>query len=84
METSRGDAAAATRTFRGDESRRRRGRDADVPRREVAPWTFRGEQVARLRYGLARGAASCLTDENARFDETVAHEIWEDTVVTKM
>ena len=28
--TSRGDAAAATYRFRGDESRRRRGRDADV------------------------------------------------------
>ena len=31
---NRGDAAAATRRFRGDESRRRRGRDADSPRRQ--------------------------------------------------
>ena len=31
-----GAAAAATRTFRGDESRRGRGRDADTPRRRVA------------------------------------------------
>ena len=31
METSRGAAAAATRIFRGDESRRRRGRDVDIP-----------------------------------------------------
>ena len=29
--TSRGDAAAATRIFRRDDSRRRRGRDADLP-----------------------------------------------------
>ena len=35
METGRGDAAAATWIFRGDGSRRRRGRDADIPwRRE--------------------------------------------------
>ena len=29
--TGRGDVAAATRIFRGDGSRRRRGRDADIP-----------------------------------------------------
>ena len=29
--TSRSDAAAATWIFRGDESRRRRGRDVDIP-----------------------------------------------------
>ena len=35
VETSRSDAAAATRTFRGDESRRRRGGDVKIPRRRV-------------------------------------------------
>ena len=35
-QTSRGDAAAATCIFRGDESRRRRGRDVCIPRRRVA------------------------------------------------
>ena len=32
VETSRGGAAAATRLFRGDESQRHRGGDADIPR----------------------------------------------------
>ena len=31
--TNRGDAAAATWIFRKDESRRRRGRDLDIPQR---------------------------------------------------
>ena len=35
-DTGRGDAAAATRTFRGNGSRRRRGRDVDVPQRLLA------------------------------------------------
>ena len=35
-ETSRGDAAAATWLIRGDASRRRRGCDADIPRRRTA------------------------------------------------
>ena len=43
METSRGDAAAATWLFRGDESRRRRGRDVDIPRSKESTG-------ARLRY----------------------------------
>ena len=34
--TGRGDAAASTWIFRGDESRRRRGRDVDILRRRVA------------------------------------------------
>ena len=34
--TYRGDAAAATRAFRGDESRRRLGRDVDIPWRLAA------------------------------------------------
>ena len=34
--TTRGDAAAATRMFRGFESRRRRGRHADIPWIRVA------------------------------------------------
>ena len=36
MEANRGDAVAATRIVRGGASRRRRGRDADSPRRRVA------------------------------------------------
>ena len=36
LEPSRGGAAAATWIFRGAESRRRRGRDVDIPRRRVA------------------------------------------------
>ena len=52
---NRGDAAAATWIFPGDESRRRRGRDVDIPRRRVAatPWPIRGwsaETGVRLRY----------------------------------
>ena len=35
METSRGDATAATWIVRGDESRRRRGRDVDSPWRRM-------------------------------------------------
>ena len=58
--TSRGDAAAETRIFRGDESRRRCGYDVDIPRRRVAatprprdvdiPWeTSRGDAAAQRR-----------------------------------
>ena len=36
VEAGRGDTAAATRTFRGDWSRRRRGCDPGIPRRRVA------------------------------------------------
>ena len=66
--TSRGDAAAgdaeilrrrvfaATRTFRGDESRRRRGRDVDIPRRCVAPRPRRGHSEE-----TSRGAAAAAT-----------------------
>jgi len=36
VKTSRGGAAAAAWIFRGDETRRRRGRDAKSPRRRVA------------------------------------------------
>ena len=44
METIHVAAAAATSIFRGDESRRRRGRDADSPWRRVAAalWPRRG------------------------------------------
>ena len=42
-------AAAATRTFRGDESRRRRGRHADIPRRRIATWKFGRGERRRLR-----------------------------------
>ena len=56
METGRGDAAAATRTFRGDGSRRRRCRDVDISRRRVAatPQLRRRENLvetgAHVRY----------------------------------
>ena len=43
-QTNRGDAAAATWIFRGELSRRRRGRDVDIPRRAVA--------APRLRRGI--------------------------------
>ena len=47
--TNRGDAAAATRTFPEDESRR--GRDVDGPwRRVAATWTSRGGERLRRRY----------------------------------
>ena len=39
---NRGDAAAATWIFRGDESRRRRGRDVDRPRGAAGPLEARG------------------------------------------
>ena len=54
-ETSRDDAAAATRIIRGDESRRRRGRDADSPdesRRRV----YSAETGARARYPSSSSA----------------------------
>ena len=38
-------AAAATRLFRGDESRRRRGCDVDIPWRRVTPRLGRGSSV---------------------------------------
>ena len=49
--TNRGDAAAATRTFPEDESRR--GRDADVPRRRVAPRPRRGSSAETSRAAAA-------------------------------
>ena len=59
-QTGYGDPAAATRIFRGDASRRRRGRDADIPWRRVAATPgaatriFRGDE-SRRRRGLRRG-----------------------------
>ena len=54
---NRGDAAAGTRIFSGDESRRRRGRDADVPwpRVAAAPRLGRGYSVATSRGDAAAG-----------------------------
>ena len=51
--TSRGAAAAATWKVRGDESRRRRGRDVDIPwRRDAAPpRPRRGQSVETRRRG---------------------------------
>ena len=58
METGRGDAAAATWIFLGDGSRRRRGRDVDIPRRTGA----------RLRYPsnetCVAAAIEAGTDQN--------------------
>ena len=50
METSRGGAAAATWIFRGDESRRRRGHDVEIPWRRVAaaPTRTVGPTTTRL------------------------------------
>ena len=58
METNRGDAAATTRTFRGDESRRRRGYDADIPQRRVSRRRFEYslETGERLRYARVEDA----------------------------
>ena len=52
--SSRGAAAAGTRIFRGDESRRRRGRNADIPRRRVAA-PRRGYSAETSRGGAAAG-----------------------------
>ena len=55
MEASRGGAVVATRIVHGDESRRRRGRDADSPWRRVAAaprprtWIVRGDGSERPR-----------------------------------
>ena len=52
MATSRGNAAAATRIFRGGGSRRRRGRDVDIPwRRFAATRRRRGRDADRRRRG---------------------------------
>ena len=53
---NRGDAAAAAWIFRGDTSRRRRGRRVDILWRHVAAtavaaWIFRGDTPPRLRGG---------------------------------
>ena len=72
--TGRGDAAAATWKFRGDESRRRRGCDADILRRRVAatPWLRRGNS-AETRRGDAvdiRWRRDAATPWTFRGDET--------------
>ena len=46
-ETGRGDAAAATRIVRGDGSRRRRGRDADIPPRRRGRGVFGADSPRR-------------------------------------
>ena len=55
---SRGGAAAGTRIFCGDESRRRCGGDADISRRRVAAaaWLRRGDSAETSRGGRARDA----------------------------
>ena len=55
--TNRGGAAAATWTFRGDESRRRRGRDVDIPWR---PARAAGTRTARSAvWPCRRSARAC-------------------------
>ena len=67
-ETHRGDAAAATWIFRGDESRRRRGCDVDLPwrRAAAATWIFCGDESwpwPRRGYSVetSRGDAAAAT-----------------------
>ena len=48
-----------------------------------AKWLEDGDPVQAFAYGLACGAASCLTAENAVFDAEVAAAIHARTVVTK-
>ena len=61
-EIRRGDAAAATWTLRGDESRRRRGRDADIRSRPTCvAGTNRGVRVATSLQRLRRDAAEGTT-----------------------
>ena len=66
METSRGDAAAATWIFHGDESRRRRGRDVDIPWRRVAatPRPQRGYSVETSRGDAAAAMRTFREDEH--------------------
>ena len=63
---NRGDAAAATRTFRGDESRRRRGRDADIPWRRVS----RPRPRARGRFNLRRADGVAVAPDPRRVDDS--------------
>ena len=54
-EISRGDAAAGTWIFRGDKSRRRRGRNVDLPRRRVSATPGRGSSAETSRGDAAAG-----------------------------
>ena len=56
LQTGRGGAAAATWKFRGDESRRRRGRDVNSSRRPVAPPRPRRGNSAETNRGGAAAA----------------------------
>ena len=64
----RGDAAAATWIFSGDESRRRRGRDVDIQRRRVAatPRPRRGYSVETSRGDAAAATWIFRGDESRR------------------
>ena len=71
VETSRGDAAATTWIFRGDESRRRRGHDVDIPRRRVAATSSQdfsdfGTAVSTVAVVVARLFADGLGAVEAR------------------
>ena len=61
----RGGAAATTRTLRGDESRRRRGCDADIPQRRVAATRILRCNEMRRRRGPPRGYSAETSDDAA-------------------
>ena len=83
MEATRGDAAATTWIFRGDnKSRRRRGHDLNIPRGRVAAattWIFRGDESTTRkrgrnrsnarRYRRAAAALSALSSDTDAADE---------------
>ena len=51
---------AATGTFRGDESRRRCGRDVDVPRIRASTWICQWTRTSRPRYAVWSFVALCF------------------------
>ena len=57
LETGRGGAAAATWTFLGDESRRRRGRDVDIPWRRITYCRYLTQEEAAHAYNDAVSSA---------------------------
>ena len=71
--TGRGDAAAATWIFRGDESRRCRGRDADIPwRRESRRRRGRDAEISRRRLARFRyQRLELCTEKDRRFANSV-------------
>ena len=62
------DAAAATRIFRRDESRRRRGRDADIRRRRVDRSSVRTRNSPKFRRDVQEHARSTLRAKETHLD----------------